>query len=916
MELFFKRSENSYNSKIGVEKTNSIFERLMRAMLRIPQQYSDDLGSEIPKLIFKISQEIDNLSPEIVEGVLNHILFFTYALNDLGDQERKQVHQVIMTRSKNTMRSLLDLLNSFVNKAKNNVLMKNSEGFEDILIFLTGESTKVEKFDDVHIFFQKAEKSLAQIIGEVHIKEYIRTITDQCDKIARDFRDQMRSEIAKYLFKLSQNIKELSHEPLLNILNHVILFIKSISDLKGRNKDQTNQYIIKRSKNKLHGLFDLFLIFIDKAKEGNLLESSEQLEDILTFIYGSEETLIQFKDVGGFLKRAQSKYAEEIGIEKSETIINELLDSLQENPPQFAYLGSDISKYLFNYSNTITGINPFRIEKVLTNSLVFINSLKILEDFTNEQANQFIINRSNHEFRNLFDLYKEFMEKNKKKPMKIKNPQFDDILIYTLGKYIGPKAIEEADKIHEMLADYQNEFPLVKDHSKWVNSILTIVPRFLEVLQNEEGDQIIDLIWENNLPEEQINIAFREKINELPRDDEKKFLFKLLHFLIWQILVDEEQDRALTGAVCFTILAKIFVDIFNGRNAMIRAIKINELLKKRDNASVEVKKEIDFNIQKILEEDFKSIQRRFIPIKEIISVAYTKKFFVKIYDFIEEDYPELIKKSVSSENSLKYIGNKYLDSLSYGEMISELKSFLDDLEIIKNYHEKYVLESINIPQDAMVKSKIITNFLEKLMDFKDNITPNRFYENQILISEHSTYLLIIKMFHDQLSELVFKVRAIFEIETKGIKIISMARYLSKENYEENEHQIIGIEKEIDDLKSKGHSDDSESVAWLITSLELRENDKKKYILMEDILKEVEIVNKFLEPLINFSKKLISFLDGLKEVHQNLPAAFFHYINNLEGFQQEIDHFIEEIKKSEEKELISPKEFNKIQTSAR
>ncbi|MHA2269940.1 MAG: hypothetical protein ACXAB8_19260, partial [Promethearchaeota archaeon] len=135
-------------------------------------------------------------------------------------------------------------------------------------------------------------------------------------------------------------------------------------------------------------------------------------------------------------------------------------------------------------------------------------------------------------------------------------------------------------------------------------------PRFLEILPNPEGDRILDLLWENKFPEDQVLEQFREKLAEFPREKETTFMFRLLNMLTNQILDKEEKDKALTGALAFRILGTIFVEIFGGRNTQIRAIRLNQLLKDRQIANIEKKQNIDEHINRILEEDLKALQQR------------------------------------------------------------------------------------------------------------------------------------------------------------------------------------------------------------------------------------------------------------------------------------------------------------------
>ncbi len=81
MEVFLKRAENPFKEKIGAEKTRKIFDDLKNALHLIPGEYSGSLGPEIPRLLFKYSQGLDEIPNEIIEGILHHFLLFTNSLH-------------------------------------------------------------------------------------------------------------------------------------------------------------------------------------------------------------------------------------------------------------------------------------------------------------------------------------------------------------------------------------------------------------------------------------------------------------------------------------------------------------------------------------------------------------------------------------------------------------------------------------------------------------------------------------------------------------------------------------------------------------------------------------------------------------------------------------------------------------------
>jgi hypothetical protein len=271
--------------------------------------------------------------------------------------------------------------------------------------------------------------------------------------------------------------------------------------------------------------------------------------------------------------------------------MEELLDAIGQIPEQHReYLGSDLAKFLFKFSETASYHEPEKVELLFNGAIMFANSLNELSDLNKAEINQFIINRSNHKVRSLFSLFEVFLEKIKiRMPLSIE-PNFDEILIHTLGRYDGPKMIEKGGLIHDLLADHHEEIPLAKEHFRWANAITEIVPRFLDILSDPEGDRILDFLWENKFPMDQIEEQYQEKLAEIPREKEKTFMFRLLTMLTHQILTDVEKDKKLTAALAFRVLGTIFIEIFGGRNAQIRGIRLNQLLKDRKVANIEKSK--------------------------------------------------------------------------------------------------------------------------------------------------------------------------------------------------------------------------------------------------------------------------------------------------------------------------------------
>ncbi|MFX1313715.1 MAG: hypothetical protein ACFFHD_14085, partial [Promethearchaeota archaeon] len=909
MEIYFNRAENAFKEMIGEIKTRNFFSEIKNAITKIPSDFRGDMGSEISKELFNLSRDLYEKAPEIVEGILTHILIFTKSLIDIEDRNRMQVNQIIINQSRNKMRSLFDLMKEFIEKAKIGDVLEDSGNFKDVLDHVTGQKNQLTKFKDIELFLKRAEKRFSYEIGEEKSFSLFKRIGDSLKEIVEGNQSYMRSEIAKYLFKFSLEIDEIPSETLINILNCVSIFIDSISNLGGKSISQINQEIINRSKKQMRGLFDLFKGFLDKVKEGALMEITGDIKDILFYTLGVEEERIQFTDVEGFLKRVENKYAKKIGEEKAKTFIDHIIGHISLIPSMHKdYFGYDIAKLLFKFSEKLDNLDCNSVELLLTSAILFLYSVKELDDLNQEQLNQFIINRSNRKSRNLIDLFKAFLEKNKENMFKGKRPNFDDILLHTFGIHIDPKIIEEAPHIHDLMVDYYNDFPIAEEHAKWATAIFKAIPRYLEILPNDDGDKILDDLWNMTFPVDQIMPKFREKIIQLPRDDEKSFLFKLLNMVSQQILINENLDCALTGSIAFIILAKVFIEIFSGRNALVRAIKIRDHLKERKSASIERKEDIDYNIEKIVEEDFKSIKRRSFTLKTIITIVSAKGFYIKITDIVKEDYPKEIIKIYTAQDSLRPIGKHYLDSSIFGEIVISLKFFLKKLNFVKKFYDEFIYDFISVPPDAISKMEVLKNFIEILLELEDNIEPNRYYSYNLEVSEHSVYFSILKYLYEYLSEIFDIILSILDQKEKGLKILTIPQYLSKEKLEENNNQIQEIEMEIKDHLINGFSSDSKKVIWLKNSLEQRKSDIIKFQLMDNLLNKAKKTIDILNTRIDFATTLFTFLRELKKVHLNLPASFPHYFDNLENFYKEIDIFVEKIRDISNLGYIFPSEF--------
>ena len=918
MEVFLKRAEQPFKDRIGEEKTLLLFGNIKKATNEIPAKFRRTIGSEIPKYLFNLSRDLGNVPPEIVAGVLNYVLIFAVSLKGLVNKDKTQVNQLLIKRSDNKTRNLSELMLAFVEKALNSEIIKDQISFEEILSFLFGSKTEITQFSDIELFIKRAEKNFALKIGEESSHYYSDQIIKALSEVDEKLRDYFSSEISKYLFKFSQNTEYLMPEVLKGMLNHVVVFTKSIANSNGKTSDQINQEIIKRSNNKIFTLLDLFKAFLEVVKENNILESSESLEDILTHLLGEEEKRVQFSDVEAFLKRVEKKYALIIGQDMIEMLIEELLESINQIPEQHReYLGSDLAKFLFKFSESASYHEPEKVELVFNGAIIFANSLVELNDLNNAEINQFIINRSNHKVRSLFDLFKVFLEKIEIRMPLSSDPNFDEILVHTLGRYDGPKEIDKGGLIHDLLAEYHEEIPLSKEHFSWAKAIAEIIPRFLEILPSPEGDQILDFLWENKFPEDQIHEQYRERLAEFPREKKNTFMFRLLNLLTNQILIEEEKDRALTGALAFRILGSIFVEMFGGRNTQIRAIRLNQLLKERQIANKEKKHNIDEHINRILEEDLKAIQQRTMTINTIVPVLSKKGYFIKTYDIVTKDFPELIVKIITyrKEERLKDIGKEYKKSGLSGEIIPLVNGFLQKLDLADRFYKKYFEEMYSIAFDAQKNMLGLRKFFKFLVDLSQNMDTIEFFEVKIANTEHSIYQSVLKYLYTPLPEVFEITSLILDEQEYQRKIMKLDKYLSNQKLEQVQLDIKETEKKIKEYENFEDFDTSQKITNLTKFLNRDKNELKFYETMFKLLSESEKVSDVLETRLQFSMKLLKFSNSLKKVHSNLPAALAENLGNLPDFNQEIDKIIKQLQEKSSSGILSPFEFREKNDTA-
>jgi len=542
---------------------------------------------------------------------------------------------------------------------------------------------------------------------------------------------------------------------------------------------------------------------------------------------------------------------------------------------------------------------------------MFTHSLNDLGDLNQEEINQYVINRSKRKCRNLFEFYELFLKTMKPTPIKSKSPSFDDIVNYTLGKYEGPKAIEDATNVHTLIEEYRTEFPVFEEHFKWANAINSIVPRFLEILENEEGNRIYDQLWENTFPRQKILKDFHQKIDELPRDDDKLFTIRLMNLLTRQIIKNKKSDKLLTGSVAIMILAKIYIEIYGGRNSIVRAIKLKQLLKERKFVIDDKREKINDQILAIVQEDLKAIMRRVMTIRSIIPILTLKGYYIKTFDISKKDYPELFVDMFEDVSPLNDIGKEYLDYIRGLNTLGNSSALYYYIDLVRNFNKNYFKESEETPLDAIKNRDLLIEFFAMLFQLYDNLELTRFYDNKITIADRLVFIYILKYLYEPLQKTFDLIENFLEEHKEFIKVKSLEFFLSKLKRREYKMNIEQLHEDIQSTVSEGESDDSEKMIRLKSMLDQQKSDMLKFSLMDELVIEANKCMPILDSRILFSKELLTFLEIIKHVNPNLPAIFPSYFENLGDFTNEFNKVLEIVRELKEKNLISPGEFYDI-----
>ncbi len=394
-------------------------------------------------------------------------------------------------------------------------------------------------------------------------------------------------------------------------------------------------------------------------------------------------------------------------------------------------------------------------------------------------------------------------------------------------------------------------------------------------------------------------------------------MFRLMNMLTNQILIDEEKDKALTGALAFRILGTVFVEMYGGRNTQIRAIRLNKLLKDRKMSNYEKKQDIDEHINRIIEEDFKAIQQKTMTINTIVPIITKKGYFIKTYDIVTKDFPELILKIITyrEEERLKDIGTEYKKSGFTGELIPLVNEFLQKLDLANRFYKKYFEEMYKIASDAQQNMLTIRKFFKFLVDLRENIDTIQFYDNKIANTEHSIYISLLKYIYNPLPEVFETTRIILDEQEYQKKIMKLDKYLSNQKLEQLRIDIRDTENKIREYENYNDFDASQKIMNLTKFLNRDKNEIKFYDIMFKLLNESKKIHDILRSRFEFSITLLKFSNSLKKIHSSLPAALSDHLENLNDFNQEIDKIIEKKKEKSSSGILSPFEFREKNAAA-
>ncbi|HEC37913.1 MAG TPA: hypothetical protein ENI29_06725 [bacterium] len=385
--------------------------------------------------------------------------------------------------------------------------------------------------------------------------------------------------------------------------------------------------------------------------------------------------------------------------------------------------------------------------------------------------------------------------------------------------------------------------------------------------------------------------------------------------LTYDILVDKNKNRALAGALAYSIFSKMLTDVFGGRNTVIHAIKVVQLLDERKFATGEKKKEIDDFLVKIVEEELNAIKRRMMNIKAIVPVLTLNEYYIKTYDISDKVYPEIVVKTFEKINPLKTIGKEKLEKLKYLNMIGNYNAFAYSFGLITQFHKSYFLEIEEIPRDAQRKFKFFQEFFEKLIDLEENIDLGKFYTSRVFNADRHIFLYILKYLYEPLMPVLSILEPLFDQNRDKFSVQSMVFYLSGIKQKQSKMELKQLQEEIRNCIAEGFSEDSDKMRRLKKMIDKQTSSIKFFRIMDDLLNESEKAIKILGPRIDFCREIFHFLDIAKTIHPSITATITQYLENLTDFEKEIDEVIVKVTDIKKKELISPAQFHEININA-
>ncbi|MFW9874359.1 MAG: hypothetical protein ACFFG0_14735 [Candidatus Thorarchaeota archaeon] len=299
-----------------------------------------------------------------------------------------------------------------------------------------------------------------------------------------------------------------------------------------------------------------------------------------------------------------------------------------------------------------------------------------------------------------------------------------------------------------------------------------------------------------------------------------------------------------------------------------------------------------------------------MTINTIIPVLSKKGYFIKTYDIVTKDFPELIVKIITyrEEERLKDISSKYKKSGIAGELIPIVNEFLQKLDLANRFYQKYFEEMYQIAFDAQQNVLVIRKCFKLLVDLKENIDTVEFYDNKVANTEHSIYILLLKYLYTPLQDLLEITRTILDEQEYQKKIMKLDKYLSKQKLEQLQLDIRDTENKIKEYENFKDFDVSQKINNLTKFLSRDKNEIKFYEIMFRLLNESEKIHIILESRLKFSKTLINYSNSLKKVHSSFPAALSENLENLNVFNKEIDKIVKKLEEKSSTGILSPFEF--------